>query len=93
MWLKKVSKKDIGATSCFNLELKSIAGELGILHCLFMGYQIVSCVWAIAWNRGAGWLEGLCFFSISLSFYANYIDVAIAIFVGNRGEFVSGFDF
>ena len=44
-----------------------------------MDYQVVSCVWAIAWNRGTGGVEACDFFSISFSLYVNYIDVAIAI--------------
>ena len=50
MWLKKVSKKDIGATSCFNLELKSIAGELGFG---------IAFSWAIKLSPAYGLLPGI----------------------------------
>ena len=58
-----------------------------------MGYQIVSCVWAVSWNRGAGGVETCDFISISVPLYAKNIDEAIAIYIGIRDEFSSGFDF
>ena len=91
--MKKVCKKDIGITSAFNRELQSVTSELRALRGLVIGYQVVSFVRAISWNRGAGGIEACDFISISFPLYAKDIDEAIAIFVGIRDKFSSGFDF